>query len=607
MDRKSILILVACFVLMLLWPVVVDKIYPPMRVPVKTNTVAGAAAGAQMTGAGSNAPATVSSTPALALTAASLPEAKFVVRTEVPEQLLTISNETAQYIFTSRGGGLKEVRLLHYDETQLNAPTVPPVLAILGDESLQGDGVFKLTPLAGGVRAEKALANGLVVVKTFLPGTNYEMNAAVVFENQSKEALSLPAQQWSVGTATPMGPQDNGYAEGVFWYNGAKSASVTIPFFNTNTSSFLGLFPRTPKSEYLAGENNVAWVSAQNQFFTVGTIPQQPASSLVVRMVDLPPPGAEEIKKNPSSIRSPKGLEATLIYPALRLEPGHSVTNQFTLFTGPKEYQTLARLAARFNNDFDVIMSFGWFGPISKTLLAAMNLIHFGTGLAYGWIIISITIVIKLVFWPLTRASTRSAKRMQALQPQLKALQEKYKDDPQKFTAKQWEFYKENKVNPLSGCLPMLLQVPVFIAFYSMLRSAIELRGASFWWMVDLSKPDTVFHVPVPMHFLGYTDFFLPVNPMPLIMGVTVFFQASMTPMSPGMDPAQQKMMKYMPLMMLFFMYTQPSGLALYWTVSNLLTIVQTKLTRMESAAPKPPGAQPVRATVSAAPQRKKK
>src|SRR6202042_332546 len=110
-----------------------------------------------------------------------------------------------------------------------------------------------------------------------------------------------------------------------------------------------------------------------------------------------------------------------------------------------------------------------------------------------------------------------------------------------------WEFYKKNKVNPLSGCLPMLLQVPVFIGFYGMLRSAIELRGAHFLWVGDLSKPDTMYSFILPFHFLGFHDSFLSVNPMPLIMGVTLIWQASMAPMSPTMDASQQKIMKYMP------------------------------------------------------------
>ena len=139
-------------------------------------------------------------------------------------------------------------------------------------------------------------------------------------------------------------------------------------------------------------------------------------------------------------------------------------------------------------NNVDTIMGYsGFFGFFSKGLLLGMNWLHSTLRLSYGWAIIAITVFIKLVFWPLTQASTRSAKRMQALQPQIKALQEKHKDDPVKAQRKMMEFWKENKVNPMSGCLPTLIQMPVFIEFFYMIRSAIELRGASWFRAASIS------------------------------------------------------------------------------------------------------------------------
>jgi YidC/Oxa1 family membrane protein insertase len=156
---------------------------------------------------------------------------------------------------------------------------------------------------------------------------------------------------------------------------------------------------------------------------------------------------------------------------------------------------------------------------------------------------------------------------------------------------KTMELWKENKVNPMGGCLPMLIQMPIFIGFFTMIRNAIELRGASFLWMTDLSRPDTLFIIPglgfVP--FIGIPGVGLPFNLLPLIMGATMLWQSHLTPASPGVDPAQQKLMRYMPLMFLFLLYNYSAGMALYWTVNNLLTILQTKLTRMQQAgAPAP-------------------
>jgi YidC/Oxa1 family membrane protein insertase len=162
-------------------------------------------------------------------------------------------------------------------------------------------------------------------------------------------------------------------------------------------------------------------------------------------------------------------------------------------------------------------------------------------------------------------------KKMQALAPEVNALKEKYKDDQQKLMQKQMELWKKNKVNPMSGCLPMLIQMPVFLGFFTMIRSAIELRGAHWLWVADLSKPDTLFMIP-------YFNF--PFNLLPLLMGGAMLWQSHLQPPSPGMDPAQQKMMRWLPAIFILFLYNYSSGLALYWTVNNLLTIVQTKLTR---------------------------
>jgi YidC/Oxa1 family membrane protein insertase len=159
---------------------------------------------------------------------------------------------------------------------------------------------------------------------------------------------------------------------------------------------------------------------------------------------------------------------------------------------------------------------------------------------------------------------------------------------------------KENKVSPLGGCLPLLLQIPVFIGFFQMVQSAIELRGAQFLWACDLSKSDTIFVIPG-------IDF--NVNPLPLLMGVTMFWQASLTPPSPGMDPAQQKIMKYFPMIFLVILYNYSAGLTLYWTVQNLLSIAQMKLTKAteeknNTATAKPASARPAPAAL--APKKRK-
>jgi YidC/Oxa1 family membrane protein insertase len=457
-----------------------------------------------------------------------------------------------------------------------------PTLAVLDGGATQGNSGFRLTRTQSGVRAEKQFPNGLTIIKEFALGTNYLVSATVQFENRSAQALSLPEQKWVVGTATPMSADDNGRNEGMMWYNGSKAQHMSGPAFFSDRK--FGCVPRTPPVEYREGQSNVVWAAVHNQFFTLASMPKDTALQVVVREISLPVPTAEERAANPAAVPFPKGYETSLIYPALTLAPNQVLQRQFTLYAGPKEFQTLARIAAIYNNNLDAVMNFGWASFFSKALLLAMNWLHNLLGISYGWVIIAITIIIKVLFWPLTAASTRSMKRMQALQPQMKAIADKYKDDPLKKNQKTMEFMKENKVNPMGGCLPSLLQMPVFIGFFYMIQSAIELRGASFLWVPDLSRPDTLFTIP------GLN---IPFNLLPLIMGGSMLWQAHLTPASPGMDPAQQKIMRYMPLMFMVFLYNYSAGLALYWTVNNLLTILQTKLTRTQDAkaasAPKAP------------------
>jgi YidC/Oxa1 family membrane protein insertase len=618
MDRTSIIIIVVCFILIGLWSfVLMPKFYPSRPLPHGTNaTVTG------VTGTNQSATATNPNSAVLAESPTNAP--RVTINTNIAEDLIVVTNENARYTFTSHGGGLKLVELVKYPETvsrkrqmrpetnrvaTLNTVTPAPTMAILGSEAVQGDGIFKLSKTDNGVRAEKALTNGLTIVKDFQLSTNYLVTATVKLENHSSQSLTLPQQEWIAGTATPMTPRDDGSAVGVVWYNGAKTSGDigTATYF---TRKGFMCMPKVPPMEYRGGESNVVWAAVHNQFFTLAVMPPQPAQALVVRRLDLPRPTGEEAVYVSTSGPPPQGYEAALIYPSITLTNNQTVERQVFIYAGPKEYRTLAVIADRLNNNLDQVMSLGFFGFVSKALLLGMNWMHQSLKFSYGWAIVAITTLIKLVFWPLTQASTRSMKRMQALQPEIKKLQEKYKDDPAKLSQKQLEFWRKNKVNPMGGCLPMLLQIPVFFGFLTMIRSAIELRGAPWLWVGDLSKPDTLFLIPglgfIP--FIGIEGQGLPLNLLPLLMGATMFWQARLTPPSPGMDPTQQAIMKYLPLIFLVGLYNFSAGMTLYWTVNNLLTIAQTKLTK--TAPPEPPapgGTAPAKPAVLTPPQKKRK
>ncbi len=618
MDRKSFFLVALCVVAWLLLNQAINKYFPPTPAPpggtnapaatqpmTRTNTPEAPAGTAAGTTATATATATVAGAP------------QFIVDTNTPEQLLVATNEHARYTFTSRGGGLKLVELVAYPETvgsrkepqtehlaTLNADARVPTLAILDGDAVQGDGVFILTRTATGARATKLLTNGLSIVKEFNLAANYLVNATVRLENQSTQSLALPEQQWVVGMATPMNAHDSGQTVGIMWFNGQKTADIVGASYFSDRG--LGCVPRTPPADYRGGQTNVVWAAVYNQFFALVVMPQDPALDLIARRFELPRPTGEEARTIATNAAPPHGYETTLVYPAVRLEPAQSLQRQFVLYAGPKEYRTLTRIAAQLNNNIDAVMGFGsiW-GFFAKALLLGMNLLHGALHLPYGWTVVAITVLIKVVFWPLTAASTRSMKKMQALAPQIKEIQAKYKDDPVKAQRKQMELWKENKVNPMGGCLPMLIQMPVFIGFFTMIRSAIELRGASFLWITDLSKPDTIFMIPGLgfLPFVGVPGVGLPFNLLPLIMGATMLWQSHLAPTSPGVDPTQQKIMRYMPLIFLLFLYNYSAGMALYWTTNNLLTIVQTKLTKMQTADPAP---RP-KAPALTPPQKKKK
>jgi YidC/Oxa1 family membrane protein insertase len=199
-------------------------------------------------------------------------------------------------------------------------------------------------------------------------------------------------------------------------------------------------------------------------------------------------------------------------------------------------------------------------------LLWAMNSLHSLIG-NYAWSIIVLTILIKLALWPVQNKATNEMRKMSLLSPKMTEMREKFKDDPQKMNQEVMKLYKEYGVNPFSGCLPLLVQIPIFFGFYSMLGTAIELRNSSFFWVADLSQPDTIGHL------LG-----LPINVLPIVMAGTMVWQMVITPKTG--DAMQQRIFYFMPIIFLVFCYNYASGLALYWTTQNLFSIVQLYLTR---------------------------
>lgn len=241
-------------------------------------------------------------------------------------------------------------------------------------------------------------------------------------------------------------------------------------------------------------------------------------------------------------------------------------TNKFILYAGPKQYDRLKALHVGLEH----IIDFGFFSILAVPLFWTLKLFYKVLG-NYGWAIVLLTILIRIPFIPLVNKSQKSMKKLQELQPRMAEVREKFKKDPQRMQREMMDLYKKYKVNPLGGCLPMLLQIPVFFALYKILMIAIELRGAPFMlWLKDLSAPDTLFgHIPAWFPIIGG----FAVGPLPILMGVTMIIQQRMTPTS--VDPAQNRIMMIMPIVFTFLFLNFATGLVLYWLMNNIFSIAQ--------------------------------
>jgi len=244
------------------------------------------------------------------------------------------------------------------------------------------------------------------------------------------------------------------------------------------------------------------------------------------------------------------------------LAPGERAEVEYTMFIGPRKMSELRD----FGGGTIEIMRFGSWTFFCRILLHVLNFIY-SLIPNYGVAIIVLTGIVRLLLFPINRKTTESMKKMREIQPLIKEIQAKYKDDPKKLQQETGRIFRENKVNPLSSCLPLLLQMPVFIALFQVLRSSVELRYASFLWINDLSAQEGLFREELAALGIPFA-----LNFLPIAMAATMFLQSKLTPAAG--DPAQQKMMTVMmPAMMLFMFYTMPSALVLYWTVSQTIAI----------------------------------
>ena len=374
------------------------------------------------------------------------------------------------------------------------------------------------------VTFEAAGANGVHVTKTYtVPPNGYLMRLEVAIAGTP--AINQYRLVWNRGLPVVEDPKQDHLASGTVVMAG-KDVTTLHP----------SAFRRAPEREI---SGNVRWAGVRNKYFIAAMIPPPETSSRVVGIGDM---AAQET-----------GVQ--LVMP-LQNGTGHHVIQ---VYLGPLDYTMMKPLGLGLEHA--VNLGYKFVRPLSQLLLVCMEwLYRFVPN--FGVVIILISVLAKLAFYPLTRSSMRSMRALQHLQPKMEELRTKYKKDPARMQKEMMALYKEHKVNPMGGCWPILIQMPVFIALYAVLANCIELRQAPFFgWINDLSTPDVLFRVGS-----------FPIHVLPVIMFLTTILQQKLTPMT---DPRQKMMGYMMPVMMLFIFYSFPAGLNLYWTMNNILTVAQ--------------------------------
>lgn len=473
------------------------------------------------------------------------------VRPSVPEKVVTLENDDVKLELTSWGAGIKKVTLKKFakkcgpisDEnpavafdfaaSPLGAATVIEAFDLLSQDA------SSVTFKRGNATRRIMLAADYQIVfeDNGLAGT-MSLGAMRMGDSEndllSVDSLSLNAGKGKPGVIhhgdddSPLKPYlVGGLAGGC---SGSKSAA--------------GM----PVSETINYPGEQKWVAVKNRFFVTALVKSTSSNSGFTTV----------IKRDVSAANyKPESVAATVNF-ASAADKRTSV-----FFVGPKKQAFLWDLGMR------DVMEFGMWSWLCYPLVWVLNFFN-GWIPNFGVAIILLTILVRVLFWPLTHKSTVGMKKMQEIQPLMKEIQAKFKDNPQRLQQEMWALYKEKKVNPMSSCLPMLIQIPVFIALFNVLRSAVELRYAPFLWISDLSEPEALFADWFPFGGL---------NLLPILMAATTALQSYFTP-STGDKNQQKMMMIMMPAMMLVMFYSFPSALSLYWFLSNIFSIVQMWLIR---------------------------
>ena len=448
-----------------------------------------------------------------------------------PEKLVAVENDLYKIVFSSRGATIKEVELKQYNDDKgkriaFKGDEVLPPLAIGLDEGFQFAGV-DFSVIGSNIMLDSATKSANLVFDYNSGGISIRRTYTF---NQGDYAVALKDEVRGIDSYSVTLGKDFG----IINKEGADHHGPVI----LKDADRIALAAKDLK-EIRVYKDGVKWIAQEDKYFTAFIVPKVTFEE------------ARAWSKDNDAMVD------------LRMKGGE---NTYVIYAGPKEYDILEK----YKSGMEHIIDFGFFSIIARPLFWVLKFFY-GLTHNYGVAIIILTIVTRIPFFPLISKGQRSMKKLADLQPKMAEIKEKFKDDPQRMQREMMGLYKNNKVSPMGGCLPMLLQMPVFFALYSILSTAIELRQAPFiLWIKDLAAPDTLFgHIPLAVPFLG--GFAL--GPLPLLMGATTFIQQKMTPSTA--DPKQQKIMLMMPIMFTFIFLNFSSGLVLYWLVNNIMSIAQ--------------------------------
>ena len=524
-SQRSLLVIGLALVSFLLWQQWnIDQAPKPVTQLEQSQTSSGSAADLQLTGADTE---------------------QQVQNTTAKAQLIQVDTDVLSMKIDSRGGDIVSVKLPEFELTKGGEEPYTLMRRVEGFEYVAQSGLIgrdgpddarNARPVYQSSQPAYKLAdgsnelivplqyshNGLVVEKRFIftPG-KYDVRVEYLLHNTSDEVKTVQPYQHLVQGI------DNGESSSMMMpiYRGAAYGTTSERY---NKYDFDEM-----KEKNLLEATSGGWVAMLEHYFVGAWIPDANADNQLYSMV-----------RNGQGVIGAKG-------PAVNIEPGSTATLTSTFYAGPKDQDNLATLA----NGLDLTVDYGFLWFISQPLFWLLTLIQ-SVVVNWGVAIIIITLIVKGLMYPLTKVQYESMAKMRNLKPKIDELQARYKDDRQKMGPAMMELYRKEKVNPMGGCLPMLIQMPIFLALYWVFVESVELRHAPFMlWITDLSAKDPFYVLPV-------------------LFGASMFLMQKLTPMQVT-DPMQQKIMMWMPVAFSVFFLWFPSGLVLYWFVSNLISLAQ--------------------------------